>query len=434
MYPFVKRIAFFFALLCYFFYLPETCDASIQVQLVWKFGQAGWVEVKINDGEYLLKSGAKNIKLEPGSTLQLGWGGWAPVYRVNQASFQTATPSKFDLKGAGSFSILTPEGTRTSYRGELTAEWAGDHWKLANGLDKEDYLKGVVPIEMSNAWSKDGLEALKAQAIAARTYMEKHIQAGKSLTDSPDIDQAYLGKSVEGAASLAVEATRSEILIDASSRQPIDAFYSSHDGGFTEDAQNVWGNHDSHYEAKLDPYSLGVGGPAGNWYFLISARELGKSFGIETVKKIELDKLPSGRVQKVKMEDNQGKVLDVTGRTFVKKFYPFGKEIRTEAFLGTLFETSRFPVPDSIHTKQRIPGGDNPIPILPGPRLSRIISSNDGLLPYNQPDGVFIFKGRGWGHGVGMSQWGAYHMAQMGYSYRDILAFYYENTTLGHTT
>ena len=84
-------------------------------------------------------------------------------------------------------------------------------------MDSEDYLKGVVPIEMSNEWANGGIEALKAQAVAARTYLVKHTENGKkAITDSPDIDQAYAGMIVEGEASAAVEATRDEILVDDS--------------------------------------------------------------------------------------------------------------------------------------------------------------------------------------------------------------------------
>ncbi|MHB1653382.1 MAG: SpoIID/LytB domain-containing protein [Desulfitobacteriaceae bacterium] len=433
MYRIVSWTAFFLALSCLFIFRPAPCQAKeVNVELVWKLGQAGWVEVVIQEGQYQLRADTVTQSLGPGSSLQFGWGGFAPIWRVNQGPFQFASSAQFEINGSGSFLIHTPEGVQTAYRGGLTLSWARDHWKLTNKLDDEDYLKGVVPIEMSNSWAKDGLEALKAQAVAARTYMAKHTQGGKSLTDSPNIDQAYLGKTVEGAASLAVEMTTAEILTDVRTRQPIDALYSSHDGGYTEDAKNVWGNHDPHYTAKPDPYSKGIGGPAANWHFLISSPELGKNFGLEPVRKIELDKLPSGRVQKVKMEDDGGKVLNVTGRAFVKKFYPYGKPIQAEAFLGTLFDVSQLPTEAPLDSAPRLlPGANEPFLVLPGPRLGRIVSSDKGTLPYNQPYGIFVFHGQGWGHGVGMSQWGAYHMAQGGYTYRDILAFYYDNTVLG---
>jgi len=67
---------------------------------------------------------------------------------------------------------------------------------------------------------------------------------------------------------------------------------------------------------------------------------------------------------------------------------------------------------------------------LSGPRLGRIISSQEGTTVYSQPYGVYIFTGSGWGHGVGMSQWGAYHMAELGYSYVEILTYYYDHVLL----
>jgi len=66
----------------------------------------------------------------------------------------------------------------------------------------------------------------------------------------------------------------------------------------------------------------------------------------------------------------------------------------------------------------------------PGPLLSRLKSSNEGLSSEERNFGVFVFEGHGWGHGVGMSQWGAYNMAMQGYSYQEILNYYYKNTAL----
>ena len=285
---------------------------------------------------------------------------------------------------------------------------------------------------MNNAWAKDGLEGLKAQAIAARTFMVKNLQTSKRLTDSPDIDQAYAGKAVEGSATAAVEATTGQILVDQKSLKPIDAFYSAHNGGYSEAAENVWLNKDNHYSAHPDQFSRGVGGATDQWRFIASAQAIGKSFGLGPVKQIELEKFPSGRVKGVKLVDNTEKTLAVTGRAFVKAFYPFGQPISKYAFLGSLFEVSYLPtdklqefLPGMLKFRYPVKEQD-----LRGPLLAKIISSSQGTSLALQPYGVFIFSGRGWGHGVGMSQWGAYHMAQLGYGYADILAFYYDNVVL----
>ena len=285
-------------------------------------------------------------------------------------------------------------------------------------------LKGVVPIEMSNEWSNGGLEALKAQAVAARTFLVKHTENGKkAITDSPDIDQAYAGKLVEGEASVAVDATRGEILVDDQSRQPIEALYSSHSGGYTEDAKNVWGTSDINNVAHPDPYSQGVGGAVSHWRYIVSAPVLGSNFGLGPVQKVELDKYPSGRVKSVRMEDSFGDSKTVTGRTFVKQFYPFGQPIRKFAFLGSFFEAQRIATSQDSSRNSGFSMFQRAPQIEQGPLLSKIFSSSLGPSTDSQPFGVFIFDGRGWGHGVGMSQWGAYHMSQLGYTYKEILTF-----------
>ena len=417
------------------------CQANeISVELVWKLGQATWVEIDVEQGDYQLIMDSTTRKFPTGSTLQVGWGSWAPILRINQEEYQVFTGSVLELREnkPGSLRVKVPEDKDVVYRGGLQLNWQNSHWRLINRVDSEDYLKGVVPIEMSNEWAHGGLEALKAQAVAARTFLVKHTENGKKpITDSPDIDQAYAGKFVEGEASAAVEATRGEILVDDQSRQPIEALYSSHSGGYTEDAINVWGNADSHNVSHPDPFSESVGGAANHWRFIVSAPVLGSTFGLGPVQYVGLDKFPSGRVKRVRLEDGFGHSQTVTGRAFVKVFYPFGQPIRTEAFLGSLFDAQAIEPSHDSYGKSGLTvflgsressESTNLDHKEQGPLLSKILSSSLGTSADAQPFGVFIFEGRGWGHGVGMSQWGAYHMAQRGYSYKSILSFYYKNT------
>jgi stage II sporulation protein D len=432
----VFRIVVRFPFLCMALFIlvlsqATPCQAKeVSVELVWKLGQAGWVQIDVEQGEYQLVVDKTTLKFPAGSTLQVGWGGWAPVLRINQEEYQVFAGSVLELRvnNPGSLRVKTPEGKDVVYRGGLQLNWQNSHWRLVNKVDSEDYLKGVVPIEMSNEWSNGGSEALKAQAVAARTFLVKHTENGKkAFTDSPDIDQAYAGKLVEGEASAAVDATRGEILVDEQSRQPIEALYSSHSGGYTEDAKNVWGTSDINNVAHLDPYSEGVGGAADRWRFIVSAPFLGSTFGLGPVQNIELDKFPSGRVKSVRMEDGFGHSKTVTGRTFVKKFYPFGEPIQKLAFLGSFFEAQRIATSQEPFRKSRLTVFQRKEQ---GPLLSKIVSSSLGPSTDSQPFGVFIFNGRGWGHGVGMSQWGAYHMSQLGCSYKEILSFYYNKTLI----
>lgn len=426
---------------------PKLCQAKmVSVELVWNLSQAGWVQIDIAKGDYQLSLNNTTRKFPAGSIIQVGWGGWTPVLRINHEEFQAFDESVLEIKciNPGNLRVKTPGGKDAEYRGGLQLNWQDGHWRIINMVDSEDYLKGVVPIEMSNEWAKGGAEALKAQAVAARTYLVKQTNNGdKMITDSPDIHQAYAGMSVEGEASKAIEATRGEIIVDAQTKQPIDALYSSHSGGYSEDAKNVWGNTDIHNISHPDPYSNGVGGAVNSWRFIVSAQLLGSKFGLGPVREVKLDKFPSGRVKNVEIEDEFGQTATVKGRAFVQAFYPFGQPIRKETFLGSLFEAQAVPGSRDILGK---PDSDGSFGFLSysgllelkepsqyeqkGPLLSKIRSSSLGTSDVPQPFGVFIFEGRGWGHGVGMSQWGAYHMAQSGYTYEDILTYYYNHVLI----
>lgn len=435
----VKRVPLFFVvLLCLIIAYPSRCiGQEIKVNLVWKFRDAGWVQVQIEQGLYHFSRGSRLEQFPKGSILQVGWGGLAPVIKVNYDDYQIFREKSIALKTTGPdgvIKIITPDGKTVSYAGSLELLWEGDRWGITNTIDREEYLKGVVPIEMSSSWTRDGFEALKAQAVAARTFMVKHTQGGKAITDSPDIDQAYLGKDVEGEASNAVEFTKGQILVDEKTKLPLDVFYSAHNGGFTELTNNVWANPDSHYSSHRDTFSDGVGGAAESWRFIISAEALGRAFELAPVKKLELDKYSSGRVKNVRMTDINGNTKSLTGRAFVKAFYPFGQPISKYAFLGSLFYANYYPGEVSpkfeILTIPYAPKLNNKNRQLPGPLLSKIISTSQGVSQEASDYGAFIFNGRGWGHGVGMSQWGAYHMAQLGYTYSDILMYYYDNALL----
>lgn len=425
----------------------RSCLAQeIPVQLVWKFKDVGWIGVSIEEGRYRLTEFNEKTTETPfpaGSSFACAWGGVAPIFRLNDKPFQIWRGTQIELRAldsTGVFKIRTPDGKSDSYRGSLLLSWKGDHWSLINQIDREEYLKGVVPIEMSNLWAQDGLEALKAQAVAARTYIVKKLETNAQITDSPDFDQAYSGKKVEGAASTAIAATEGEILVDDQTQLPIDALYSSHNGGFTEKAENVWGNPDPHFSAHPDPFSEGMGGAADQWRFIIGADVLGETFQLDPIQKIQLDKYPSGRIKEVRMTDQRGQSKEISGRTFVQAFYPFGHPIQRQAFLGSLFEVQEIPAQAKTNGQGNMLQPwkfliqpqlmNRNVAATSGPRLDRLLSSSLGVRATPSADGVFIFWGHGWGHGVGMSQWGAYHMAQLGYSYQEILNFYYDNVVL----
>ena len=131
-----------------------------------------------------------------------------------------------------------------TYRGDLELMKSPGRWGITvvNVLSVEQYLYGVVGKEMSPSWSE---EALKAQAVAARTYAIAHkrrfSQRGFDLTDDTS-SQVYAGVGGESPTVIkAVNATKGEILTYQG--KPIDAFFFSTAGGWTENSENVWGTY-----------------------------------------------------------------------------------------------------------------------------------------------------------------------------------------------
>ncbi len=412
--------------------MPGICFAEdITVELIWKFPEPKWLEIEIQQGVYELKYNKLSLSLGVSESFKIGQSGLAEfLWKDNRLEILDEPAVKVSTEDKGIFRIREPGKDWISYRGNLIISKAGMNWKIYNTLDSEDYLKGVVPIEMSNAWAEKGFQALKAQAVAARTYLLKNTNSQGRITDSPNIHQAYWGRTVEGEASQAVEETKGEILVDVDNLQPISIFYSSHNGGYSEETQNVWQNYDPHYSSEPDQFSRGIGGYVDSWRFSIAADILGRSFGLAPIREVQLKKYSSGRVYEVKLLDWLGSEKSVSGGEFVRKFYPYNRSISRDSFLGRLFQED-YLLPNIINTNKLKFGFlsvSNQQAV--GPVLSRLISSNDGLSAKPRQFGVYVFNGRGWGHGVGMSQWGAYNMSMEGYSYEEILLYYYKRSII----
>lgn len=265
------------------------------------------------------------------------------------------------------------------YRGEMEARVGKDYLTVVNELQMEQYLYGVVPCEVIPSWK---LDALKCEAVAARTYAVRNLGQFASLgydLKATDASQVYRGASAEVASTnLAVDSTRSEILTYQG--RPIWAAYADSAGGYTESSLEVWGYDYPYLQAVPD---FDQESPRYVWEFNASGDKLAKAIpklgvAIGDLNDIEvLERSYSGRVKKARLMGTQG-TAEVTGD---KIRFSFGLR-------STFFNVAK------------------------------------------QPDGSFLFVGRGWGHGVGMSQWGAKRLADMGYTYQQILAHYYPGTQL----
>ena len=265
-----------------------------------------------------------------------------------------------------------------AYSGNIRVSVYQKQLFVVNYVDIESYLKSVVPSEMFSTWPMD---ALKAQAVVARTYA-LYRRAGPSKEYdlcSGVRSQLYKGVYSETSrTNMAVYLTEKMCLYD--NKKLVPTYFHSTCGGYTINSDSVWGKALDSIEGVDCKFCKDS--PHYKWRKSIGRRKLGKILSKKGYKigKIKKMMVVKGKPYRIFIEDKYGKsqVLDV-----------------------------------------------NKFRILVGPEIIR--SSN-----FRVKVGWFRvkFKGNGWGHCVGLCQWGARGMALKGYSYKQILQHYYPNLDL----
>jgi stage II sporulation protein D len=268
------------------------------------------------------------------------------------------------------------------YRGRLEVRSQDGSLVAVNVVDLEDYLQGVLKDEIPVGWPA---EAAKAMAVAARTYavyQRRQNPTGLFHLRNTTASQVYGGARGEDLrTNWAVQATRGQILV--SGGQPIPAFYHSCSGGATEDAMDVFGLEIDTLPGVQDDYSLSC--PHSLWVERLTPQQIEGGLARAGY--------PVGRILAI-----QDLLRSSTGRIL---------RIEVQHTRGTLvLEGRRF---------REAMGND-------------VIRSTDFEVRAEGP--IFSFIGRGSGHGVGMSQWGAKEMADLAFQYQDILKFYYPLATI----
>jgi stage II sporulation protein D len=303
-------------------------------------------------------------------------------------------------KGKGNFISV---GSK-KYRGIIKVLPSGKNAQVINVVYMEDYLRGVVPPEIGERTS-DEIEAVKAQAVAARTYAMAHL--GQYASEQYDmkssiIDQVYEGYNIEQRlVNSAIDDTEGKVLFYQDAF--INAYYHSTCGGMTDNIDHVWDRKEIPYLKAVSDSGACSWSKYYTWKEFFTESQLrsrieqflssdrGKDFKINRIKDITiLDRTPGGRV---------GEMIVKTD----KDVYSFKKD-RIRWVIG---RTS------------------NPDLILPSDRFSTDID-RDGA---GYVTGV-TFTGRGYGHGVGMCQCGAIGLARTGWTFDSILGHYYTNVTI----
>lgn len=326
---------------------------------------------------------------------------------------------------------------KKAYRGKIIANrFLDSDLTIINELSLTDYLKGVVPKEISYTWPK---EALKAQAVAARNFtlskMNLHKEHGFDLCASTHC-QVYGGYSSENIrSSEAVMDTKGVIL--TYKNKPVVTYYHSNSGGITENMENVWSSKINYIRSKQDPYSIGA--PNDSWQKVYTRLQIEKiindyDYDIGSLKELRVNKrAESGRVLQLEIIGSRNKVI--LEKDAIRKVFGYNNikstlfEIIDNTNTDKIAIQKPFEDTASIHMGQVYIKGKGKQVLSKGNIYvyNGIVKSQ---INYSDISENIIFKGKGWGHGLGMSQWGAKKMAEEGFSYEDILKFYYNETEL----
>lgn len=344
-----------------------------------------------------------------------------------------------------------------------------------NDIDIEDYIKGVVAIEMPHSWHE---EALKTQAICSRTYALSTLGTYKKHGfdfDSSTRFQAYGGYlSEKESTNRAVEETKGIVI--KHNGKPVSAFFSADNGGYTSNSSDVFFANLPYFKAKEDPYTLHS---TKKWTYKINdeifqsiVQESEKYKNIGKLKDISLlSKNSSNKISEILIKAENGEIK--LKKAEIRKFFGYGniKSLNANLFKSgdsikeSIKKTAedneiknkekkeeKFSVISSSGVYQKSKNSTKILTFTAGEKSVISLSKNIGILTklakkvlffdnkvakgskvnINQPkfeqslkNGEFMFKGTGYGHGLGLSQVGAKVMANQGNNYEKILNFYF---------
>ncbi len=338
------------------------------------------------------------------------------------------------------------------YRGELRVKLHPKNLQVVNYLGVENYLESVVGSEMPKSWP---MAALKAQAVAARTYALKTLgKSGAYDIKSSEANQVYLGVESETSSTRrAVRSTRSLVLVHGG--KLINAVFHSSSGGTTEASGEVW-------KYQL-PYLISVKdhdhhSPGRKWEKRFQPKQLRAAFqeimGVTNIQVLTTS--PTGRIRKAKVSGPGGNLV-LTGKelrhrlglksTLVQfetsPFVPLKNNYLDSEFIGFKNENVAFILNAEVseknslnmilsETKKFNAYATTNLPLKSPPLPGIALKTPPPLPPTsdNNNQVVLLAKGSGAGHGVGLSQWGAYGLAKKGANFREILSHFYQGVEI----
>ena len=341
---------------------------------------------------------AVNVGLQPGSR---------QMVRILLGTATDSTPLPTSLRPASGDSFVTFGGKR--YRGELLVVPTDSGTMVVNRLTMDDYLRGVVPLEIGNRTAAE-FAAVQAQAVAARTYAYKHLTNARAFDMYSTVqDQVYGGVDAEKPQADSAIVTTADVVV-LYNGQPITTPYHSTCGGSTAAVTEVWYNQSD--EPYLRPVSDRIPGTS-NYYCDPSPRfswtQTYDGAGLRSVMEKYLaaytnaPKTGLGRITDIREQGRtpSGRVAALIVETENGSYTLRGNDIRF--VLRSVTNNATLNSTYFTFTEQKTAGEVSNLSI----------------------------NGRGYGHGIGMCQWGAIGRARAGQNFRTILETYYPGTTIG---
>ncbi|MDN5347880.1 MAG: stage sporulation protein [Clostridia bacterium] len=374
-------------------------------------------------------------------------------------------PIELDPVDAGELNIFRYNNIR--YRGSLRVKNTPEGLLVINRLDLEEYLLGVVGREMG---TNAGMEALKAQAVVSRSYALSMRQPERDYDVTTGTDtQVYGGYEAEllpGAERVkeAVEATRGQVLYYKG--QLVKAYFHANAGGYTENSENVWLEALPYLRATPSPEDAWAarypyqndGWPASSyeWTKVLSRREAQAMAEAWAGKQEEKGRLgilvdlvlsrhdwttggqtASGRVTEMNLIGTEGALTAY--RDAIRSVFGLKSTLFDVQMDSTVFLLGAGGRQEQINYGAEIKalGAGNVIEAPNGNQGSYVVAGREESREVPKMFTQLVFSGKGHGHGLGLSQWGARGMAEKGYNYRQILEYYYNqgrrdgNLTIG---
>lgn len=307
----------------------------------------------------------------------------------------------------------------------------GGYITVINIVDAEQYFKGVLPSEVYPSWHP---EALKAAAVATRTYTY-HSMNGKHSAHGVDLCnttccQVYSGiAKCQESTNSAVEET--ENLVLTYDGNLITAVYHAISGGITESAAGAWGGSPESFPyltVVKTPFELYYDIARGKWTKVLYDEDFdtliynyyGSAKISAPIKSIKLDDSTPGYLNNMTITGADGNSVFLKTSSNIRSFFSV---ISSNFTIGRVYMPS-----DGIHEPATVLTADGEYTFGAGEEISIITA--DGSESVSGIRSAYFIDGKGYGHGVGLSQYGAQFAAKEGYSYEEILSTYYPGTIL----